>query len=83
VLERPREPVTAAPVRRPARHVLITERDRPAVGPVEAAQDVDESRLAGTVRADQADHLAPVEVEVHPVERLDSLERTRNGGGPE
>ena len=32
----------------------------PLVGPVEAAEDVDERRLAGAVRADQADDLAAV-----------------------
>ena len=58
MLKRPREPVTTAPVRRPARDVAALEQHAPLRRPVEAAEDVDERRLAGAVRADQPDDLA-------------------------
>src|SRR6185437_12883380 len=62
MLERPREPVAAAAVRRPARDVTLVELHRAAVRTVEAAEDVDERRLAGAVRADQPDDLAGPEL---------------------
>ena len=63
VLERPREPVPAAPVRRPARDVAALELDGARRRPVEAAEHVDERRLAGAVRADQPDDLAAAQLE--------------------
>ena len=58
VLERPREPFPPAPEGRPTRHVPLLEQHAAARGTVEAAEDVDERRLARAVRADQADDLA-------------------------
>ena len=75
VLERAREPVPAAAVRRPARDVAALELDRAARRPVEAAEHVDERRLAGAVRADQADDLAAPQLERDAAERLHALER--------
>ena len=83
MLEGAREPVAPAAVRRPARDVLLAEDDGAAVGLVEAAEDVDERRLAGAVRPDQADDLAAVQVEIDDVECLHPIEGPRNGGGPE
>ena len=83
VLERAGEAVTAAPMRRPAGDVAVTERDSALVGTVEAAEHVDERRLAGAVRPDQADDLAAVQLEGDAGEGAHALERTGNGGGPE
>ena len=58
VLERAREAVAAAAMRRPACDVALPERDRALVGTIEAAEHVDERRLAGAVRPDQPDDLA-------------------------
>ena len=63
VLERPRDPGAAAPVRAPAGDVALAELDRARRRGVEAAEHVHERRLAGAVRADQADDLVPVQLE--------------------
>ena len=55
----------------------------PVVGEVEAGDDVDERRLAGSVRADEPDHLVPMELERHVPKGLHPLEGTRDRGGPE
>ena len=83
VLERAREPGAPAPVRAPAGDVALVELDRAGGREVEAGDQVDERRLAGAVRADQADDLVPVQLERDVVERLHALERARDGGGPE
>jgi hypothetical protein len=83
VLERAREPGAAAPVRTPRRHVLAGELDRPRGREVEAGEDVDERRLPCPVRPDQADDLVAVQLERHVAERVQRLEGTRDGGGPE
>ena len=70
-------------MRPPARDIATLELDRALVREVEAAEDVDERRLPGSVRADQADDLVPVELERDVAQRLHALERTRDGGGPE
>ena len=46
----------------------------PAVGCLEAREHVDQRRLAGAVRADQAEDLAGAQLEVDAVDRLDALE---------
>ena len=83
VLERPRETGAAAAVRGPAGDVSALELDPALRRPVEAAQDVHERRLAGAVRADQADDLAPPQLERDLAQRLHALERARHRGGPE
>ena len=70
-------------MRAPARDVAPLELDRALVGEVEAGEDVHERRLAGAVRADQADDLVAVQLERDVAERLHALERTRDAGGPE
>src|SRR5436190_11589194 len=83
VLERPRESQSPAPICRPSRHVAILEQHAAVRRTIEAAEDVDERRLAGPVRPDQADDLALPQLERDVAERLDTRERTRDGGGPE
>src|SRR5207237_6547974 len=83
VLERPREACTPAPRRAPRGHVAIAELDRASVREVEAAEHVDERRLAGAVRPDQADDLVPVQLNRHIAERPDALERARDPGRPQ
>src|SRR5207248_6866959 len=46
--------------------------DVAVAGPDEAARDLDERRLAGAVRAEQADELSLLDVEVDAVQRLDA-----------
>ena len=55
----------------------------PARREVEPRHQVDERRLAGAVRADQADDLVPVQLERHVVERLHALERARDRARPQ
>ena len=76
MLERASEPVSPAPESRPSRHIAVLEQHPAGRRPVEAAENVDERRLAGAVRADQADDLALAKLERHVAERLDARERT-------
>src|SRR5689334_1720658 len=70
-------------MRRPTRDVVLLEQDAPAARAVEAAEDVDEGRLAGPVRPDQADDLPGGQLERDVTQRLDAGERARDQGGPE
>src|SRR2546426_169386 len=74
VLKRAREPLPPATMRRPTRDVLPRELDGAFVGAVEAAEDVHERRLAGTVRADETDDLAAAEREADLPQRPHALE---------
>ena len=49
-------------------------RSRPASGSVHAGEDLDERGLAGAVLADEAVHLAPEQLDVAVVERMDGAE---------
>jgi hypothetical protein len=80
VLERACEPGTPAPLRRPPRDVPSLELDTPAGREVEARDDVDERRLPGAVRPDQADDLAASELEIDACERLNTLEGAGDAG---
>ncbi len=62
---------------------VAAELDPPARRQVEAGQQVDERRLAGAVRADQAEHLVGRELEIDVLERLDALEDAGDAEGPE
>ena len=57
------------------RDLLAVEQHPPAVGPVEAGDDLDQRRLAGAVLAHQRMDLAGPEVERDLVERLDAGKR--------
>ena len=63
-LERAAQPEVGAAVGRLAGEVDAVERHRAAADVGEAGDGVDERRLAGTVRADQPDELARLDVEV-------------------
>jgi hypothetical protein len=53
---------------------LATEEELALVGLVDAGQQLHQRRLAGAVLADQREHLAGAQVEVHVLERLDAGE---------
>ncbi len=83
MLKRPGETLSSAAIRPPASDVTAFELHRAFVRKVEAGDDVDEGRLARPVRPDEPDHLVPVQLEGHVMERLNALEGTRDRGGPE
>ena len=76
-------PARPPPVRAPAGHVPFVQVDGAGGRDVEAREHVDERRLAGPVRPDQADDLVPVQLERDVVQRLHAREGPRDGGGPE
>ena len=64
-------------VRRPAQDAAALEQDVAGARRVEPAEAVEQRRLAGAVRADQAEDLALPHVERDVVERDDAAERAR------
>ena len=87
VLPRPRQAAAGSLVRRQRTDVLPVERDAPRERD-EARDRVDQRRLAGAVRSDQADQLALADLEVDVLERVDAAEcdgqaadREHGGGG--
>ena len=83
VLERAREAVAAAAMRRPARDVALAERDRALVGrskPLSTLTSVDLPAPFGPIRPTISPRCSS---SVTPRERAHALERTGNGGGPE
>src|SRR5262249_49471769 len=56
-------------------HVVAGDGDAAAVGDVEAAQQLEQRRLAGAVRAEQRDELAAADGEAQAVERAQRAER--------
>jgi hypothetical protein len=70
------DPEGAGVVDRLEHDLLAAHEDAAGVGLVEAAEDLDQGRLAGAVVADQAEHLAPAQAQVdvgqggHPAEAL-------------
>jgi hypothetical protein len=76
VLKRTREPNAAAAVRAPRRDVASLELHRSCRGKVEAAEHVDERRLARAVRPDQAHDLVAVQFDRDAPKRVDALERS-------
>ena len=67
----------------PTRDHAVVELDGSRCREIEAGQQVDERRLAGTVRADQADDLVPMEGERHALDGVNPLERAGHADGPE
>ena len=62
-------------VRRAERRLPAVDRDRPLVGPMGTAEHLHERALARAVLAQQREHLAGREPEIHPAERLHAGER--------
>ena len=86
-------PEARAFVHRVVRHVRAVKKDATVVGPHQAYDHIEAGRLAGAVRAEQADDLARAHVNVHPIHhraavvdfhqlfrRQDGPSRCRNGG---
>ena len=78
VLERPRDPANDDAVRRGLEECLSLELDFAAVRVVQPGDKVEDGRLPGAVRADQADDLAPLDIEGDAVDRDDAAEATRD-----
>ena len=74
LLERARHPQAAYPIRREAGERGAVQAHLPGVGAIEAADDLEERRLAGPVRADDADQLAGRHVEGDVAVRGDASE---------
>src|SRR3546814_7091903 len=66
--ESPSDPHGRDEVDRPVRDAATAEGDRPAAGGVDAVDDVEQRRLAGAVRPDDALNLAILDVEIDSVE---------------
>src|SRR5581483_5221844 len=78
VLERAGDPAADHAVLRDAEKALAFEAQLSRVGSVEAGDEVEDGRLAGAVRADQADDLALRHVERDVVDRDDPAEAARD-----
>jgi hypothetical protein len=78
VLERAPDAERRDPVRRRLEQRPALERDPPIAERVEARQAVEQRRLAGAVRADQAEDVAACDDERHPVEGDDAAETDRH-----
>ena len=63
--------------------VTTREHDAPVVRRAHTGHHVEQRRLAGTIRADDAQHLARVGVERHAVERGDATEAHRDAVEPQ
>jgi hypothetical protein len=64
VLERAAEAATGAPVGGPRRDVGAVEDDAAVIGVEETGDEVEDRRLAGTVRTDEAEDLIRCQVEL-------------------
>src|SRR5262249_18347013 len=82
-LEASRDPRLDPLIGRLLGHVAAFEQDLAAVGPQEAAHQVDERRLARAVRADQRQHFSGVDLEVDVVDRAIFAKRFGDGAGLE
>ena len=71
------------PVRRDPGDVPAVEHDRAAVGPVVAADHVDQRRLARPVGPDEAQDLAGADLECHARQGLEAAERLLHVGAAE
>ncbi len=77
-LERARHAVAGAAIRLPVGRLDPADPDRSGGRPLEPRQGIDERRLARSVRPDQAEDLALLEVEVDALDRLDAGEVHRH-----
>src|SRR5262249_42502102 len=77
-LERAGDPGAAMPVGREPRDVTAGEQRAPLIRPRAAADDVQERRLAGPVRADDPDRLALADRQADALDRAHRAERLRD-----
>ena len=77
VLEGARQAERRDAMRRQRGDVAAREPNAPAVGGVDAAHQVEERRLAGSVRSDDGEHLALLDVEAHVVDGTNAPEADR------
>ena len=77
VLEGAREAERCDAMRRQRGDVAAREPNAPAVGEVDAAHQVEERRLAGSVRSDDGEHLALLDLEAHVVDGANAPEADR------
>jgi hypothetical protein len=78
VLERARDAAPDHAVRRRSQQALAGERERAGIGLVQARDDVEQRRLAGPVRPDQADDLPLLYVQRDVVDGDDAAEPPRH-----
>src|SRR5262249_17429506 len=79
VLEGARDAARSDAVRLEPGELVSVERERAAVGRVEAGEQVEPGRLAGPVRPDQPEDLAARDREAHAGKRLDAAEALADG----
>jgi len=77
-LEGAGDPKPGMPVGRAPGDVLAAQADPAAVGFQEAADDIEEGRLAGSIGADQAEPLSFEDVERNPGQGLQAAEGNRH-----
>src|SRR5207244_1125732 len=77
-LKRPGDPAGRDRVRREARDDVLLEPDLPRVGTEEPGDEVEDGRLAGAVRTDQADDLALPDGQIKAVHDLEPAEGPRD-----
>ncbi len=82
-LERPNHPDAGQLVRRPAGDLLAVEVPLSVIGVVEAGQQVEERRLAGSVRPDQGGDLAALDLDVIDVDGDEAAELPAHRVGDE
>ena len=71
-------PSQRAPVGAPVGDVFAVEDDAALVGDEEAGDEVEDRRLAGAVRADEAEHFAFAQAQRRVVDGTDTAEAFRN-----
>ena len=76
-LERARDTFGGQPLRRETRDVLTFEANRPGVRQVKPGHQIEQRRLAGPVRADDADQFAFGEIEIDGVDGGEAAETPR------
>ena len=77
ILKRPTDPETGNAMARQLQQTLACEVNGAGAGLIEAAQTIEERRLAGAVRADQAADLPGLDIERDIVEGHDPAEAHR------
>ena len=77
VLERSGDPEFGHPMSRHPAHVLAVEQHDARIRVVYAVDQVEDRRFAGPVRADDAEHFSPANLEGHVAHRLYAAEAQR------